>query len=46
MWPILFVIYMAGPLRIELRLTGSKPVVLPLHHEPIKLYYCGADDED
>jgi hypothetical protein len=28
---------LAGPLRIELRLTGSKPVVLPLHHEPIKL---------
>ena len=30
---------LAGPPRIELGLTGSKPVVLPLHHEPIKLYY-------
>ena len=30
---------LAGPLGIEPRMTGSKPVVIPLHYEPIKLYY-------
>ena len=35
---------LAGPLGIEPRTTESKSVVMPLHHEPIKLF--GADDED
>ena len=30
-------LFLAGPPRIELGLTGSKPVVLPLHHEPTDL---------